>query len=202
MTKKIACFILMLVLPVLTSAQEKPQTNDILFQRMLYIEGGYFTARRGDFRELYNSKITPAISLEFRKNRKFGYGVRLNFNYFDQDEAGLKIINLAAVPFINYSFNWFKNPRFVIGLGNGISYRRITISNLTSEVGAPLDLSISETEFSLLGLAMTGFDIAVSGRTALGFRVYFDYFYTGDPKLGDLGDTGGFHFMGRIGYRL
>ena len=85
MTKKIACFILMLVLPVLTSAQEKPQTNDILFQRMLYIEGGYFIARRGDFRELYNSKITPAISLEFRKNRKFGYGVRLNFNYFDQD---------------------------------------------------------------------------------------------------------------------
>lgn len=195
-------FVLFLCLPVLTYAETNSQSNTLLLRQMLYFEGGYFTARRGDFRDIYDTKLTPALVFEKRKNDKFGYGGRLNFNYFDNDDASLKIISFAATPFASYSVSMTDNMCFVIGLGNGISYRRITISNLTDYTGTPLDLSKSRNEFGLLGMVLSGFDLAVSRKTALGVRAYFDYFYTGDPTLGDLGDTGGLHIMGRIGFSL
>jgi hypothetical protein len=49
---------------------------------------------------------------------------------------------------------------------------------------------------------MLGLDLRLSSHAMFGVRTYFDYYPFGDPTMGDFGDTGGFHLMGRIGFRL
>ncbi len=185
------------------------QSQDRIPQRdRLDFEAGYFTARRGDFREVYGSGATFAASFEHRINKRFGWGLRSTIGKQSLD-AGLRYWSLTICPHITLTVVESKTFRRVIGVGLGAGYRHVNLAASRTTEHAPdiaASYTVTQRSFGAFTMAMAGFDLRLSERFCFGGRAYFDYYFTdqlfGDVKRGDFGDTGGLSFTGRIGFAL
>ena len=188
--------------PSFLMAGSKNISGNLNFNKGIYIEGGYFTARRSDFKDIYESKLSTGISFDYKKSSKFGFGARIYLNYHNREQVKLNLYSISVVPYVFYNMGHIGKFHFVIGTGTGIGYRKVRFTYGTNQLGETIDVSFSDSDIDLLGVVLTGFDFSIKPRYVVGFRAYFDYFYTGDPTTGAFGDTGGFHLMGRFGYLL
>ena len=201
----VGALILLTVCPALSVASDNSRGKTPQLQR-LDLELGYFTARRGDFREVFKGGITAGASYERRINREFGWGLRFSFRH--QSEF-ITYWHIAASPYATYTLAESRSVRLLLGGGMGAGYRNVkaTIHRTAAASHEIIDsYDATQRSFGAFTMAMAGFDLRLSERFCFGGRAYFDYYFTdqlfGDVKRGDFGDTGGLSFTGRIGFAL
>ena len=175
------------------------------FVHYISAEGGYFTARREMFRELYGSYLNYALGFERQHQGAWGWGIRVEFIRLKKRKlANLRYWTIALSPIVTYRLTHLVGFQPVVGAGIGVSYRNITYFGYRVDPwGQPVGgLAATQTELSVFTILTSGADINLSQKVVLGARTYFDYYPLGDPSTGDFGDTGGFHFVARLAFRI
>jgi hypothetical protein len=168
------------------------------------LEFGYFTARRETFRQLYGSDLSYAVSVQRSIIGRFDLSLRAEYIPLAENGPTLKYRVGSLTPMLLYALPRQAGLQPVIGAGLGLTKRRVLATAIAvDELGDPQgEVTVIQTEWNVCIVTTAGLDIDVSERLILGARTYFDYFPSGDPTAGDFGDTGGFHFVGRLGFKL
>ena len=170
----------------------------------LDFEIGYFTARRQMFRELYGSFLNYAVSYQRPIAGRFDLSLRAEFIRLAENGPALKYWVGSLTPMLFYPLPRQAGLQPVIGAGLGLSHRRVIVTAVAVDAfGEPYgEITATQKAWEVCAVATFGLDVDVSERLVLGAHTYFDYFPSGDPTVGDFGDTGGFHFVGRLGFKL
>ncbi len=166
-------------------------------------EVGYFTSRQRTFRELYGNSTDFAFG--YQRPLASHLAVCLRAECFRLTEYGpdREYANMSLAPMVLFT----PQPRALVqptfGVGIGLSLRKVImiIPGRVAEYPYPPSKA-TQKELSVFGVVMAGVDLNLPGRFVPGVRAYFDYLPFGDPTVGDFGDTGGLHLMGRVGFRL
>ena len=167
-------------------------------------EVGYFTGRRQAFRELYGGNTNFALSIQRPISKRFDLSLRAEYVRLDKNEPDLKYWTGSATPMLLYYLPRKAGFLPVLGAGVGLSHRRVIVTAVcTDENGIPTGgTTATQKSWNVCGIATVGLDLPVSERILLGIRSYFDYYPYGDPTVGKLGDTGGFRFVARLGFKI
>jgi opacity protein-like surface antigen len=166
------------------------------FQNAVTVRGGYFTAARAGFQDLYGDQFNGLIQYDQYMSEKYGFGVDAGFVILKRSDFPIKYRNFYFSPHALYRFVRSSGFNLYGSAGLGLNFRRISIDFVfTDEFGNPQGSdTYNQNDFGPSVNLGLGAEIMVSPQVFISPRVMFDFIYDSSPDKGDFGNTGGFNF--------
>lgn len=173
------------------------------YQNSVTVRGGYFTAARAGFQDLYGDEFNGLVQFNQYWSEKFGYGLDAGFLILKRSDFPLKYSNVYLSPHVLCRFISSSGFNLDASAGLGLNFRQISLVDIifTDEYGNPVGTdTYAVNDFGPSVNLGLGAEIMVSPQLFISPRVLFDFIYDSSPETGNFGNTGGCNFTVGFGY--
>ena len=178
----------------ITAAQARMADEKTPVSYKIYVEVGYQLGVRSTFREIYGNTIEFGGAVTRSVTERISVGLQGSYLSMESDNLPLTYRNKMIAPFgmakMGYIFNW--DVHFMLGFG--LNFRQI------EAVGD--EVTVTQKDYGTSWIVGFTGERELGSSFLVGMKTQINYITDPEPERGDFGNTGGFSFILRLGYRI